>query len=259
MSINAIIVDDEQHAIDSFIKIAGMAHPDLQVIAAYTRPEAMLKHLHEGSLPDLLFLDVEMSPYSGFRLLEILQERSVTPLPFDVIFLTAYDQYAIKAFRYNALDYLLKPLLEDELRNTVNRWMQKKHKQLHPVQWGQLSHYLNRAETVPDRMAIPTLEGYEIVLFEEIVRCAADRNYTHIVMQNRQSHTVCRTLKEVESVLIDHDFLRVHHSHVIHPRFVTKILKADGGTVEMTDGTQIRITRNKEEYLEKIFFSIKKL
>ncbi|HYG40644.1 MAG TPA: LytTR family DNA-binding domain-containing protein [Cytophagales bacterium] len=259
MEIKTIIVDDEQHALDSFVKIAEITCPEIKVVATFTKPDALLEHLVKEENPDLLFLDIEMTPYSGFRLVELLQEKNKSLPDFDIIFLTAYDQYAIKAFGYNALDYLLKPLIPEDLKKALEKWKQKKYKHFHPIQWEQLHYYMTNQGKVQDRIALPTLEGYEIIHCNDIIRCEADRNYSHIFTKNGASHIVCRSLKEVENILCNHSFLRIHHSHIINPAYVLKILKIDGGSVEMTDGTQVRITRNKEENMEKLFGGIRKL
>lgn len=259
MEIKTIVVDDEQHAIDSFVKIAEIICPELKVVAKFTRPDLFLEHLINEEHPDLLFLDIEMTPYSGFKLVELIQEKNKNGFDFDIIFLTAYDRYAIKAFSYNALDYLLKPLIPADLEKALEKWKQKKQKNFHPIQWKQLHYYLNNQGKAQDRIALPTLEGYEIIHCNDIIRCEADRNYTHIFTKKGVSHIVCRSLKEVENILCNHSFLRIHHSHIINPAYVVKILKIDGGSIEMIDGTQVRITRNKEENMEKLFGGIRKL
>ncbi len=257
--IKAIIIDDEQHAIDTFKMIAAAACPILDVKGAYTNPVWFLNQAADDGDIDILFLDVEMVPYSGFKLLENLQQKYQGQLPFDVIFLTAYDQYAIQAFGYNALDYLLKPLMAPELQTAIQRWQNKNFKQLHAAQLKQLKLFLSMPDVKPDRMALPTLDGYEIIHFKDVIRCEADRNYTHIIDNAFNPHVACRTLKEVEALLGAHGFLRVHRSHIINPNFVIRILKEAGGTLEMIDKTKITITQNREEVLHQLFNQIKKL
>ncbi len=259
MKIKAIVVDDEQHAIDSFCSIASEAYPQLEMIGSFTRPDDFLAYINQENGPDILFLDIEMSPYSGFRLLELIREKFDSDLQFDVIFLTAYNQYAIKAFKYNALDYLLKPLMPDDLLTSIHHWENKKDKHLHPVQLRQLGQFFSNPQKKPDRMAMPTLEGYIILLFKDIIRCEADRNYVKIYCADGHNQLVCRSLKDVEQILSNHGFLRVHHSHIINPDFITRILKSDGGAVVMADGSDIRITRNKQENMAALFERIEKL
>lgn len=257
--IKAIVIDDEQHAIDTFKAIAAEACPNLDIKGIYTDPTHYLHQIGDHEDIDILFLDVEMSPYSGFKLLEILQQKHQGQLPFDVIFLTAYDQYAIQAFGYNALDYLLKPLMPPELQAALQKWQNKSFKQLHANQLKQLKLFLSMPDVKPDRMALPTLDGYEIIHFKDIIRCEADRNYTHIIDKAFNHHVACRTLKEVEVLLVTHGFLRVHRSHIINPDFVIRILRESGGTLEMIDQTKITITQNREDVLLQLFNQIKKL
>ncbi|WP_257669875.1 LytR/AlgR family response regulator transcription factor [Parapedobacter tibetensis] len=258
-TIKAIIVDDEHHAIDSFRAIAMEACPNVDIINAYENPERFINCMDEDGNFDILFLDVEMVPYSGFKLLENLRIKYADELPFDVIFLTAYDQYAVQAFGYNALDYLLKPLMPQDLQKSICKWETKGHKRLHAAQLEQLTAFLSTPTVKPDRMAIPTLDGYEVIHFRDIIRCEADRNYTHIIDRDFKHHVACRTLKEVEHLLSNHGFIRVHHSHMINPNFVIKILKESGGTLEMIDHTKIAITKNREDTLRQLFYQIKKL
>jgi len=258
--IKAIIVDDERHAIDSFRAIAMEACPDLQLVNAYENPEWFVHRHEEDGAFDLLFLDVEMVPYSGFKLLESLRGRYPDGMPFDVIFLTAYDQYALQAFAYNAIDYLLKPLMPQDLQKSVLRWEEKRHKRMHAAQLDLLTAFLAApSEAKPDRMAIPTADGYEIIHFRDIVRCEADRNYTRIIDRQFHAHLACRTLKDVEQLVSDHGFIRIHHSHIINPEYVVKILRESGGTVEMADRTRITITKNRDQVLAQLFHRIRKL
>lgn len=257
--IKIAIIDDEQHALDAFEPIIAACKEDIEIIGIFQNPDHFYKSSAQYEDIQLLFLDIEMTPYSGFQLLNMLLEKYNKQLPYDVIFTTAYDQYAIQAFNYNALDYLLKPLMKEDFERSIKKWQEKENKFLHKDQWEQLKYLLNNKSNTPDRIAIPNVEGYTLLPFEQIIRCEADRNYTHIYDMNLKKHTVCRTLKEVESLLNEQGFLRVHHSHIINPKFVIRVLKEGGGTLEMTDGTKIIITKNKENNFAAIFNSIRKL
>lgn len=257
--INIIIIDDEQHAIDAFTEVVSEYTDAISTLDTFSNPEHFLQNVHQYENLDILFLDIEMVPYSGFQLLNLLLEKYNKQLPFDVIFVTAYHQYAVQAFNYNALDYLLKPLMKDDFERVIQKWQEKENKFLHKDQWEQLKYLLNNNESVPDRIAIPNIEGYTLLPFDHIVRCEADRNYTHIIDKELKKHTVCRTLKEVEHLLERQGFLRVHHSHIINPKYVQRVLKESGGTLEMTDDSRIIITKNKEQNMETLFRTIRKL
>ncbi len=130
---------------------------------------------------------------------------------------------------------------------------------MHKDNWEQLKYLISNKDKVPERIAIPNIEGYTLLPFNQIIRCEADRNYTHIYDNELKKHTVCRTLKDVECLLEEQGFLRVHHSHIINPKFVIRVLKEGGGTLEMADGSKIVITKNKEINIETLFNNIKKL
>lgn len=257
--IKIVIIDDEQHAIDAFREVILEYGSDIEIIKTFNNPETFLEQSEQYEDIDILFLDIEMVPYSGFNLLNLLIEKYNKSLPNDVIFATAYDQYAIQAFNYNALDYLLKPLMVSDFERVIIKWQEKENKYLHKDQWEQLKYLISRRDAEPDRIAIPNIEGYTLLPFEEIIRCEADRNYTHIYDKSYKKHIVCRTLKDVEKLLEDHGFLRVHHSHIINPKCVVRVLKESGGTLEMSDGTRIIITKNKDLNIQSLFSTIKKL
>ncbi|MBC8152726.1 MAG: response regulator transcription factor, partial [Bacteroidetes bacterium] len=215
---------------------------DVQVLATFNQPEAALAFIRQTPF-DALFLDIEMPRLNGFDLLE-----RVGPLPFDVIFTTAYDQYAIRAFRVSAINYLLKPIQEIELRESVSLWQQRKIRQLEVPR---LALFRDNYQTTvaPDRIALPTHEGHEIIEIADIVRCTADASYTHIHLQNGNSLLICRTLKETELALEKNGFVRVHHSHLINPAWLHKIVKQEGGYLLMADGAQVPVTKQKRDWL----------
>ena len=257
--IHTIIIDDEQHAIDAFLDVASRSEAPIKVVASFSNPEDFISKVDEFQTIDILFLDIEMVPYSGFKLLSLLMDKYGKQLPFDVIFITAFDQYAIKAFSYNAQDYLLKPLMDADFEKTIDKWLQKESRFLHKDSWEQLLHIISNRQEKPDRIAIPHAGGYTLLPVEDIVRCEADRNYTHIIDKNHHTHTVCRTLKNVEVLLSEHGFLRVHHSHIINPHYVTQLLREAGGILEMADGAKVMITKDKETNMALLFNNISKL
>jgi two-component system LytT family response regulator len=189
-----------------------------------------------------------MPRLNGFDLLAQFDEYH-----FDVIFTTAYDQYAIRAFKVSALSYLLKPIEETDLREALTRWQQKKIKQLQIPQIQSLHNQLQPLPIFQTRIALPTHEGHEIIEITQIVRCMADASYTHFFMNNGQQLLICRTLKEVEQALEPNGFVRTHQSHLINPQYLKKIVKQEGGYLLMTDGTQIPVTKQKRDLLVEQF------
>lgn len=247
-----ILVDDEKHATELLELKLQQIDPTIQVLAKFNQPEAALEFIRVTPF-DVLFLDIEMPRMDGFDLLEQLAD-----FPFDVIFTTAYDQYAIRAFRFSALNYLLKPIREDELQQAITHWKQRQAKQLQRSQVALFRENLAPLPALKTRIALPTQEGYEILEVSSIVRCMADTSYTHFFLANGQSLLICRTLKEVEQGLESSGFVRVHHSHLVNPAYIRKIVRQEGGYLLMDDNAQVPITKPKRDWLLERFSTIER-
>lgn len=240
-----IIVDDEVHCTKVLENLITKIHPGYTITGIFTNPIAGLEFI-QNNPPDLLFLDIEMPNLNGFALLDRLQ-----PIDFDVIFTTAYDQYAIKAFQYSAINYLLKPITEKNIVMAISNWEKRRNK-TSPEQWRLFqNHYQNQAQT-QSQIALPTGVGYQIVDIKTIVRCQSDSNYTNIFCKDDNKVLISRTLKEIEGLLTDHGFIRVHQSHLINPQFVKGILKHDGGSLIMQDDSEIPVSRQKSKQINEI-------
>ncbi|MEZ4901159.1 MAG: LytTR family DNA-binding domain-containing protein [Spirosomataceae bacterium] len=244
--IRAILIDDEKPATEVLEMKLKRLNMGVQIVAKFNQPEAAVEFIRLSTF-DVLFLDIEMPRLNGFDLLAQFHD-----FHFDVIFTTAYDQYAIRAFRVSALSYLLKPIEEADLREALSRWQQKKIKQLQLPQM-QLLHEQLVPKLPPQRIGLPTNEGHEIIEIGQIVRCMADASYTHFFMADGQQHLICRTLKEVEQALEPNGFVRVHQSHLINPEFLKKIVKQEGGYLLMTDAAQVPVTKQKRDWLVEQF------
>ncbi len=240
----AILIDDEKYATELLAIKLDKLNMGVQVLAQFNQPEAGLAFVRQTPF-DVLFLDIQMPRLNGFDLLAQLSDVS-----FDVVFTTAYDQYAVQAFRVSALNYLLKPVQESELRDVVSLW-QKRAK--HPLQLAQYAlfqdYYQTPTPSARARIALPTHEGHEIIEIAEIVRCEAEAGYTHIYRLTGPALLICRTLKEVSQALETNGFVRVHHSHTINPAFLRKIVRQEGGYLLMADGTQVPVTKQKRDWL----------
>ena len=240
--IKAIIVDDEPYCCESLGTLLQRFCPDVQVADICYNGISALKAIKEVE-PQLVFLDIEMPKMNGFELLEKLGE-----INFQLIFTTSYDQYAIKAIRFSALDYLLKPVDRDELQSAVQRVALRLRNPL-PEQIEILLQKLNHPATPVAKIAIPTLEGLHMIAVESIISCTADSNYTNLHLKNKQKVIASRTLKEIEEMLEDFSFARVHHSFLINLNEVEKYVRGEGGYVLMTDGSSIDVSRSRKEYL----------
>lgn len=253
MTYTAVLIDDEIHCTESLALIMEVSVPEIKVLGKFNDASKALKFLQNNPV-DLLFLDIEMPEMNGFELLSKLNR-----LPFDVVFVTAYDQYAIKAFTYSAISYLLKPVDGDDLRETIDRWLEKKSKSLSLNQLQLMRDLLVNTSNPKTKVALPTNDGLEFLEIQSITRCESESNYTRIYCTDNNRYLICRTLKEVEKILQENGFIRVHHSHLINPQYIRKFIRHDGGFIVMNDGQQISVSRTKKDRLFELFANIERL
>ena len=238
--IRALIVDDEKNARDVLRMQLDQYCPEVEIIGQSSGGEesiALIRQLH----PELVFLDIEMPGINGF---DVLRETSA--IPYQVIFTTAYDQFAIRAFKYSAIDYLLKPIDIEELKTAIHKF-KKSDIDLMSSRMNSLFEILESRQNEKDWISIPAGEGFEIVRYMDIVRCESDSNYTDIILASGKKIKLAKTLKEVELQLPSNQFFRLHHSHLVNINHISKYYKTDGGYVEMADGSQINISRSRKE------------
>lgn len=242
--IKATIIDDEQHCIDALSILLKENCLQVRIIDTFSSAKVALEGLKKNT-PDLVFLDIEMPLMNGFQLLEQLAS-----IPFAIIFTTGYDQYAIKAIKFSALDFLLKPVDADELIDAIKK-VEQHHLPL-AEQFHILMSHIHQKTDHFKKIALPTAEGFELIPAGEVVRCEASDNYTHFFLRNHQKIIVCRTLKEIEEQLQPFKtFVRVHHSSLINLNEVMKYTKGDGGFLTMSDGSVVNVSRRKKEELMK--------
>ncbi len=246
--IKAVIIDDERHSVET-LKLKLDKHcPDVEVAASFTDSEQGLAHL-KGNPPDLLFLDIEMPRLNGFELLENLGE-----VPFDVIFTTAYDEFGIRAIKFSALDYLLKPIQVDELKEAVERHSRRLRHNLSNSQLEVLfSNIKEEQRGRPGKIALATKESIEFVFPEEIVACSSDSNYTMIYLKDGRKKLISKTLKDFEELLTEFGFYRTHHSHLVNLNHVREFVRADGGYLVMTNKMTLPVSRSRREELLRQF------
>ncbi|MFL9483536.1 LytR/AlgR family response regulator transcription factor [Chitinophagaceae bacterium LWZ2-11] len=242
--IKTIIVDDEVYACQALATLLSRHCPEVEIIAMCNTAKDAAKAIKELK-PQLVFLDIEMPYMNGFDLLEIL-----APVQFDFIFTTGYDQYAIKAIRFSALDYLLKPVDVEELKNAVRKVIER-NAQAMPQQLDILLAKLNQPASGIHRIALPTLEGLQMLPVDTILYCTSNSNYTIITLKDNHKLTISRTLKEIEEMLEDYHFLRVHHSCLVNLNEVRKYTRGEGGSLLMSDGSTVDVSRSRKEMLLK--------
>ena len=242
--ITATIVDDEPYSCEALATLLERYCPDVKVLDICYSALSALASIKEQK-PQILFLDVEMPHINGFELLEKLPD-----IDFELIFTTSYDQYAIKAIRFSALDYLLKPIDKEELQKAVQKGINSMNHPL-PQQIEVLLQKLNHPKVPVSKIAIPTMEGLQMILIESVITCASDRNYSILFLKNKQKIIASRTLKEIEEMLEDYSFARVHHSYLVNLNEVEKYMKGEGGYLLMSDGTTVDVSRSRKEILLK--------
>lgn len=243
--IKAILIDDEGHCLETLGILLREYCPQVTVLDQCRSAKKGLEAI-EKTKPDLVFLDIEMPSMNGFEMLEQFQE-----IPFAVIFTTSYDQYAIKAIRFSALDYLLKPIDPKELIVAVQK-IQTQKALPSAEQFEMLLKQVHHNGTGFQKIAIPTLEGFELIPAEQIVYCKAEDNYTHLYLKNKSKITASRSLKEMEEQLQDFNFfIRVHHSFVVNLNEVTKYVRGEGGYLILTDASTVNVSRSRKEMLLK--------
>ncbi|MEO7293903.1 MAG: LytTR family DNA-binding domain-containing protein [Ginsengibacter sp.] len=240
--IAAIIVDDERNSCEALQILLEDCCPEVQIVSiCYSGEEALQKII--ALKPQLIFLDIEMPNMNGFQLLEQLPK-----IDFELIFTTSYDQYAIKAIKFSALDYLLKPVDREELQKSVQKVLKKVNGNI-SQQLEILLQKVNQPTIAVKRVALPTMQGLELVEINLIISCSANNNYTEFFLADKKKILVSRTLKETEEMLEDYAFLRIHNSHIVNLNEITRYVKGEGGYLIMSDGSTVDVSRSRKELL----------
>lgn len=245
--IKAIIIDDEAKAIKSLRLRIERLFSDISIVGT-------AQSVKDGKLlideynPDLVFLDIEMPNGNAFTLLEQFDS-----IEFSVIFVTAYNEYAVQAIKTNALDYLLKPIDEDELIVAINKFRTQHKKTDYPQRVNKLAEAYQQFNSQSFRVALPTMGGVEYVMVNQILYCEADNNYSVIHLEGVPPVVISKTLKYLEDSLSDFFFMRVHQSFLVNLFKVIRFEKGNRGRIVMNDGAIINLSKNKkEEFLTRI-------
>jgi len=244
--IKAVIIDDEQNCVEMLEWLLKTYCPMVQIVAMCNSGEqgieAIMKHR-----PEVVFLDIEMPRMNGFDMLEKFEH-----LFFDVVFTTAYNKFAIKAFRYSALNYLLKPVDPDDLQSTIKK-LEERRSAIEKDQLRMLLENIKNLNPTTQRIALSTGDGLIFVNTADIMYRQAESNYTNVVMSNRNKVLVAKTLKDIDETLSGKDFFRIHNSFLINLNQIKKFVRGDGGYILMNDDTQITIARSKREEFFEMF------
>ena len=247
MKIKAILVDDEPKSRNNLHDLLQEYCQQVEIVGEAASATEALKLIKQQE-PELIFLDIEMPGGSGFDLLKSLNDQN-----FEVIFVTAFDQYGIQAVKFCAIDYILKPIDIFELSKAVEKAQAQILRKKENRRLVELIANIDRPED-EKRIALPLADKIEFIVVNQIVRLEADGNYTRISMDCKKEYLVCKTLKEYQEILEHHNFLRTHQSHLINCRKIAAYIKTDGGYIAMTDGSSVPISRQKrDEVLKRIF------
>jgi two-component system LytT family response regulator len=241
---NCIIIDDEKHCIKTLTSLLEKNFSDVHILTTCT-DSTLAFGLIQHHQPDFIFLDIEMPLLNGFDLLSKFEH-----LFFDVIFTTAYDSYALKAIKYSALDYLLKPISTEDLAAAIEK-LKSKHESISKAQLTMATAVHNRQ--LPDTIALPTSEGLNFASVSDIVFCVADGGYTRMHMADMSEILLSKALGDVDELLGEYHFFRIHHSTLINLKQVKKYIRGDGGEVIMSSGQTLPVARTRKTDFLNVF------
>lgn len=245
--LKAILIDDEESSLSALKEKLLTYCPQVEIIAQCDNAAKGIEAINTRH-PDLVFLDIEMPVMNGFVMLQQLGYKN-----FELIFTTAYDHYAIRAIRYSALDYLVKPVEIGELKEAVNRAGEKRNRSYPNPQIELLVEQLISRRNTHHRIAIPTTEGLQFIKTEDIIYLEASANYTIINCTGQRKFLVSRTMKDFEDLLPPEIFLRIHNSYIINKHFAEKYIRGEGGQVVLSNGVVLDVAkRKKSEFLKAI-------
>jgi two-component system LytT family response regulator len=243
----ALIIDDEKHCSESLHLLLGKYLPEVKVMGETNDPFAGIG-LITAHKPDVVFLDIEMPHLNGFELLSKFER-----IDFEIVFTTAYDEFALRAFKVNALDYLLKPIGVEELQRAVEKAQVRIAQRLPNIEVKSMLNGLRATPNENSKVALPTMGGLEFVKISNIIRCQSDSNYTDVYLTDAKSLTISKTLKEIEQLLSGHGFYRTHASHLINLDRIQKYQRGAGGVVVMDNGDHVQVSRSKKaDFLDQV-------
>lgn len=250
--IKTVIIEDEQVSYLVLRQVLTENFPEIEIIGNSSSVNSAYD-LILISKPDLVFLDVQLEGGSGFALLEKFEY-----IDFSIIFVTSYNQYAIKAIKWSALDYILKPVNPDELHKAINKLKKINNLQNTNLKTDTLLENIKHSKDIisKGKIVLPTNEEYHIVSVDDIIRCQADNYYTKVFLNNGKQIMVSKTLKEYEQLLSDSGFIRTHNSHLINIKYIKTFVRLEGGYIVMTDSTIIPVSRRRKNMIVEMLNNI---
>lgn len=241
------IVDDEKLARITLRALLSKIEEDITIVFDAEDVESAQKTI-AGNPIDLLFLDINLQTGTGFNLLELMPDRA-----FEVVFVTACDKYAIEAFQFAAMNYILKPVKLSDLRECIRRYYQRASASIEKAQQEVLFNNLKYKDLSKLKISLPCSGDYFVVKINEIIRLEAYGNYTWFYLSENRKHLISKSMKEYETQLSNHGFFRIHQSHIINLDQVVKYTRLGGGEVVLSDGSRVPIARNRKEEFIRLF------
>lgn len=251
--IKALIIDDEKNNIGNLTRLLVQHHLPVTIVGSATNADDGIKAILEHQ-PDLLFLDIQMPEKNGFDVLKALPHHH-----FEVIFVTAFDQYGIQAVKFSAIDYLLKPVNPDELKTAIHKVEAKLSKKKDNLQLENLMQLIRDKDAKKDhKLALASTKEIHFVNTTDIIRCESSNAYTQFFLADGKNILVSKPIFEYEELLANYDFIRCHQSHLVNKKFIKSLVKEDAGYLLLADHTRIPISRSKKEMVLNALNTIKK-
>lgn len=245
MLISAVIIDDEQNNIENLEILLQQYCPQLTVVATALNAADGKSIILEHD-PDIVFLDIQMPGKNGFALLQSLQTHN-----FELIFVTAFDQYGIQAVKFSALDYLLKPIDTEELKTAVHKAIYRSSEKKQNKKLENLLQVLEHQQQKNlHRIALTSAKETRFIRTQDIIRCESSNNYTTFFLFGREKIMTSKPIFEYEEILVNYGFIRCHQSHLVNKKHIKSWVKEDGGFLLLDDNTQVPISRQKKEYVK---------
>ena len=251
--ITDLIIDDDQNLRNGMRQILKLYAPEISIVGEANNVETGVGNI-ENLKPQVVFLDIQLGDGTGFDVLEQIAKRN-GKVSSHIVFITAHEQYAIKAFRFSALDFLLKPVDPEELQKVILKIKSVLNQQDSFAHIDLLIENIRKKSNHFHKIALSTSEGIHLFEISDIIRCESEDNYTRFFIKDNKSILISKTLKEYEELLASHQFERIHQSHLINLKYLKSYIKKDGGYVVMTDNSHLPISQRKKERLQEILKS----
>lgn len=246
-NLRAIIIDDEQPILKMLESVIEQFCDGVEVVGTADSVKTGVKRI-KSLRPDIVFLDINLTDGNGFDILNHLEE----PLPM-VIFITAYEEYAVKAFKFSAIDYIMKPINVDEIQAAVQKCKLQLEKDNLSEKLKIFLQNMDETNSEEKKIVLKTAESIHIVKVSDIVRCEADHNYTEFYLLNNKKLLVSKTLKEYDDLLSSYGFFRTHQSHLVNTNYISRFDKADGGELILANDHRVPVSKRKRDELFELF------